>query len=176
MNNKKGGWGAKLLLVIILMLASAVGGAYGYRILDGKMAINDAKKAIEDVDISDYDTDEQTTIQGFIDEATKDLEKCQTRKDVYEVLGEFIEDVSKVKTKKDKELEEALRQAENARNKADQDSGTSKTDNTGNTGNNTNTTDDGGNYKSNNLNQGSDEKDDDGFLGSLLGGLSSGSN
>ena len=47
MNNKKGGFGAKLLLVLILMIASAVGGAYGYRILDGKMASRDALKAVE---------------------------------------------------------------------------------------------------------------------------------
>ena len=58
MNNKKGGFGAKLVLVLLLMIASAVGGAYGYRIVDGKMAVRDAKHAIEEVDISDYDTPE----------------------------------------------------------------------------------------------------------------------
>ena len=67
MNNKKGGFGAKLLLVIILMIASAVGGAYGYRVVDGKMAQREAIKAIENVDISDYDTAEQGTIQGYVD-------------------------------------------------------------------------------------------------------------
>ena len=65
MNNKKGGFGAKLLLVIILMIASAAGGAYGYRVLDGKLAVRDAMKAVEDVDISDYDTEEIWVSQVF---------------------------------------------------------------------------------------------------------------
>ena len=177
MNNKRGGWGAKLLLVVMLMLASAVGGAYGYRVLDGKMAVSDAKKAVEDVDVSDYDTAEQTIIQGYIDDTNKDLDNAKTRKEVYDIIGDFISDVEKVQTKKDKELAEALKQAEDAKNRYN-----NQNDNTDNTGNNNNTssgssTDDGGNYKSNNLNQGSNgsDEDKDGFLGSLLGGLSSGS-
>ena len=56
MKNKRGGFGAKLLLVLILMIASAVGGAYGFRVLDGKLATRDALKAVENVDISDRDS------------------------------------------------------------------------------------------------------------------------
>ena len=56
MNNKRGGVGGKLLLVLILMIASAVGGAYGYSVMDGKMAVSDAKKVIERVNVSDYDS------------------------------------------------------------------------------------------------------------------------
>ena len=47
-----------MLLVLILMIASAIGGAYAYRVLDGKMAVRDAMKAVEKVDISDYDIDQ----------------------------------------------------------------------------------------------------------------------
>ena len=78
MKNKRGGFGAKLLLVLILMIASAVGGAYGFRVLDGKLATRDALKAVENVDISDYDEEEQAVIQGYIDTAKKDLETAQT--------------------------------------------------------------------------------------------------
>ena len=53
MNNKKGGFGAKLVLVLILMIASAIGGAYGYRVVDGKLASRDAMKAVENIDVSD---------------------------------------------------------------------------------------------------------------------------
>ena len=116
MNNKKGGFGAKFLLVLILMIASAIGGAYGYRILDGKLAAKDALKAIEKVDVTDYDTPEQSVIQGYIDEAKEDLETAKTRKDVYEILTDFNKDVSKVKTKSEKELEAALQAAEDAKN------------------------------------------------------------
>jgi membrane protein involved in colicin uptake len=116
MNNKKGGIGAKILLVLILMLASAAGGAYGYSILDGKLAARDAKKDIEMVRISDYDTEEATTVEGLIDEATKDLETAKTRKDVYEIINNFNGEVAKVKTKAQKELEEAKKEAEEARN------------------------------------------------------------
>ena len=115
MDNKRGGAGAIVILVLILMLASAVGGAYGYRVLDGKLAVKDAQKAVADVDISDYDTPEQTIIQGYIDDAGKDLAKAKTRKQVYEILGDFISDVDKVQTKKEKELEEALKAAEEAK-------------------------------------------------------------
>ena len=117
MNNKKGGFGAKLLLVIILMIASAVGGAYGYRVVDGKMASREALKAVENVDISDYDSAEQTVIQTYIDDAKKDLEAAKTRKEVYEIISEFIADVDKVQTKSEKELEKALKEAEEAKQK-----------------------------------------------------------
>ena len=116
MNNKKGGIGAKILLVLILMLASAAGGAYGYSILDGKLAARDAKKDIEMVRISDYDTEEATTVEGLIEETSKDLETAKSRKDVYEIMEKFDEEVAKVKTKAQKELEEAKKEAEEARN------------------------------------------------------------
>ena len=66
MNNKKGGVGAKIILVLILMIASAVGGAYGYRVLDGKFAVSDAKKYVDNIRLSDYDTEEAATLQGVI--------------------------------------------------------------------------------------------------------------
>lgn len=117
MNNKRGGAGAKILLVLILMIASAVGGAYGYRVLDGKLAVRDAKKDIESVRISDYDTVEATSIQSIIDNANRDLETATTRKEVYEVITDFNTEVAKVQTKTQKELEEARRAAEEAKNK-----------------------------------------------------------
>ena len=190
MNNKKGGFGAKLLLVIILMIASAAGGAYGYRVLDGKLAGRDAMKAVEDVDISDYDTEEQAEIQGYIDSAKKDLETAKTRKEVYEVIGEFIADVSKVQTSNEKKLEEALRAAEEAKqrynnndnnnynNNNSQNSDQSyNTEEPGGTTDSNYNTDSNGNYKSNELNTGTEEEESNGgFLNSLLGGMSSGSN
>lgn len=190
MNNKKGGFGAKLLLVIILMIASAAGGAYGYRVLDGKLAVRDAMKAVEDVDISDYDTEEQAEIQGYIDSAKKDLETAKTRKEVYEVIGEFIADVSKVQTSNEKKLEEALRAAEEAKqrynnndnnnynNNNSQNSNQSyNTEEPGGTTDSNYNTDSNGNYKSNELNTGTEEEESNGgFLNSLLGGMSSGSN
>ena len=178
MNNKKGGFGAKLLLVLILMIASAVGGAYAYRVIDGKMAANEAMKAVENVDVSDYDTGEQTIIQGYIDEAKKDIETAKTRKEVYEIITDFIADVDKVQTKSEKELEAALKAAEEAKKQySNQDS---SYNNNKNSNYNSDTEDDSsneGSYKSNNLNQGSDgtEKESNGIIGSLLGGLSSGS-
>lgn len=190
MNNKKGGFGAKLLLVIILMIASAAGGAYGYRVLDGKLAVRDAMKAVEDVDISDYDTEEQAEIQGYIDSAKKALETAKTRKEVYEVIGEFIADVSKVQTSNEKKLEEALRAAEEAKqrynnndnnnynNNNSQNSDQSyNTEEPGGTTDSNYNTDSNGNYKSNELNTGTEEEESNGgFLNSLLGGMSSGSN
>lgn len=190
MNNKKGGFGAKLLLVIILMIASAAGGAYGYRVIDGKLAGRDAMKAVEDVDISDYDTEEQAEIQGYIDSAKKDLETAKTRKEVYEVIGEFIADVSKVQTSNEKKLEEALRAAEEAKqrynnndnnnynNNNSQNSDQSyNTEEPGGTTDSNYNTDSNGNYKSNELNTGTEEEESNGgFLNSLLGGMSSGSN
>ena len=181
MNNKKGGFGAKLLLVLILMIASAVGGAYAYRVVDGKMAVNDALKAVENVDISDYDNAEQTVIQGYIDDAKKDLETAKTRKEVYEIITDFIADVDKVQTKSEKELEAALKAAEEAKQHySNQDNNYNNNNNNNNSNYDSNTDDDSsseGSYKSNNLNQGSDgtEKESNGIIGSLLGGLSSGS-
>ena len=189
MNNKKGGFGAKLLLVIILMIASAVGGAYGYRVIDGKLAVRDAMKAVEDVDISDYDTEEQAEIQGYIDSAKKALETAKTRKEVYEVIGEFIADVSKVQTSNEKKLEEALRAAEEAKQRYNNDNNNYNNNNSQNSDQSYNTeepggttdsnynTDSNGNYKSNELNTGTEEEESNGgFLNSLLGGMSSGSN
>ena len=188
MNNKKGGFGAKLLLVLILMIASAVGGAYGYRVVDGKMAQREAIKAIENVDISDYDTAEQGTIQGYVDTAKKDIETAKTRKEVYEIITDFISDVAKVQTANEKKLEEALRAAEEAKNNYNNNNNNNSNSNNnslfgGNdqstdqtTGNDS--TDNSGNYKSNELNSGNntEEKEDNGgFLNSLIGGLAGGS-
>ena len=176
MNNKKGGFGAKFLLVLILMIASAVGGAYGYSILDGKMASRDALKAVENVDVSDYDTAEQSIIQGYIDDAKKDLETAKTRKEVYEIISDFVKDVDKVQTKAEKELEAALKEAEEAKKRYgnNNDNNSSSTyDNNGS--NTTDTTDDSG-YKSNSLNSGSDDEEESGgLLNSLFGGMASGS-
>jgi len=195
MNNKKGGVGAKILLVLILMIASAIGGAYGYRVLDGKLAVREAMKAVEDVDISDYDTAEQTVIQGYIDNATKDLETAKTRKEVYSIIGEFIADVDQVQTSNEKKLEEALREAEEAKQRLNDQNQNSSNNNSYNSGNNSYNTDDSsvdasdnsdtsvdsesGGYKSNDLTEpddGTDDSNGKGFLGSLLGGMSSGSN
>lgn len=116
MNNKRGGVGAKILLVLILMIASAIGGAYGYRVLDGKMAVRDAQKYIERIDIADYDTPESETIRGYIDNTSKDLATAATRKEVYDIMDDFKLDVSKVMTKTEKELAEARKAVEEARN------------------------------------------------------------
>ncbi len=183
MNNKKGGFGAKFVLVLLLMIASAVGGAYAYRIFDGKVAVRDAKNAIADVDVSDYDEPEQVVIQNYIDDATKDLEKVQTRKEVYEVLGEFISDVEKVQTKNEKALEEALKAAEEAKKENENNTNNNYNNNDNNGSNNTDTTqpsdntyddsNNGGSYKSNQLKNGSDESEESGggILDSLLGSM-----
>ena len=195
MNNKKGGFGAKLLLVLILMIASAVGGAYGYRVLDGKMAARDAVKAIENVDISDYDDSEQSVIQGYVDNAKKDIETAKTRKEVYEVISEFIANVDKVQTANEKKLEEALKAAEeakqkygngnNSNNNNNSNSNSNNSNNNSYNSNNNNQNDDlsydndtssnnSGNYKSNELNNSNDTKEEKGgFLNSLIGGLAS---
>ena len=170
MNNKKGGFGAKLILVLILMIASAAGGAYGYRVLDGKMAVRDAMKAVEDVDISDYDAPEQSVIQGYIDDAKKNLETAQTRKEVYEIIGVFIADVDKVQTLNEKKLEEALKAAEEAKNQ-----NSYQNSQNGQNSQDVNNNDDSG-YKSNSLNSGSDDEEESGgLLNSLFGGMASGS-
>ena len=184
MNNKKGGFGAKFVLVLLLMIASAVGGAYAYRIFDGKIAVRDAKEAIADVDVSDYDEPEQVVIQNYIDDATKDREKVQTRKEVYEVLGEFISDVDKVQTKNEKALEEALKAAEEAKKEKENNNnnnsnfGNNNSNNTNNASQSTNDysddSDDSGSYKSNQLKNGSDESEENGgsgILDSLLGSM-----
>jgi hypothetical protein len=177
MNNKKGGVGAKILIVLILMIASAVGGAYAYRVLDGKIAVREAMKAVEDVDISDYDTEEQATIQGFIDEATKDIESAKTRKEVNDIVIDFIADVEKVQTSNEKKLEQALKAAEEANNRYNNsnnntDTSTDSTLITDPSAGGT-TTDDS--YKSNDVTNGTDDKEDsNGFLGSLIGGMSGG--
>lgn len=192
MNNKKGGFGAKLLLVLILMIASAVGGAYGFRVFDGKMAARDATKAIENVDITDYDTAEQSEIQGYVDKAKKDLETAKTRKEVYEVISEFIADVDKVPTANEKKLEEALKAAEEAKQKYNNNNSNNSYNNNNSNNydndydsnqgqdqsyNTDNSDDDSGNYKSNNLNTNNETEQDKegGFLNSLLGGLANGS-
>ena len=108
MNNKRGGFGTKLVLILILMLASAIAGAYGYRVLDGKMAIKDATKDVKDVDVADYDTAEATTIQEYINDALEDLEEAKSRQEVYEILTDFEKDVDRVQTKAEKEAAEAL--------------------------------------------------------------------
>ena len=117
MNNKKGGVGAKILLVLILMIASAIGGGYCYRVLDGKMAVRDAQKDIEIIRIADYDTEEANSVQDLIDSTKKDLETASTRKDVYEIMEKFNEDVSKIQTRTQKELAEARKEAEEAKNR-----------------------------------------------------------
>ena len=158
MNNKKGGIGAKILLVLILMIASAVGGAYGYRVLDGKLASRDALKAVENVDISDYDTAEQTVIQGFVDEAKRNLETAKTRKEVYDVISEFIADVDKVQTANEKKLEEALREAEEAKKQYSSNNNNYNNNNSNglfNSNNNNNNN----NNNDNNSNQNSDQYD-----------------
>lgn len=176
MNNKKGGFGAKFLLVLILMIASAVGGAYGYRVLDGKMAARDALKAVENVDVSDYDTAEQSIIQGYIDDAKKDLETAKTRKDVYEIISDFVKDVDKVQTKAEKELEAALKEAEEARKQYGNNNNSSDNSSTIDSSSGSSTTDsDSSGYKSNNLNSGSDDEEESGgLLNSLFGGMASG--
>ena len=115
MNNKRGGAGAKILLVLFLMLLAAGGGAYGFSVFDGKMAVRDAHKIIKDVEIGDYDTEEATQIQSYLDNVEKDLATAKSRKEVYEIMDEFKEDVAKVQTKTQKELEAARKEAEEAR-------------------------------------------------------------
>ena len=113
MNNKRGGFGAKLILILILMLASAVAGGWGYSVIDGKFAAKDAAKEIKMVDTDDYDTAEAEEIEGLITEATNKLETVKTRKGVYEVLMDFKKDVNKIKTSAEKKAEEAAEQQQN---------------------------------------------------------------
>ena len=106
------------------------------------------------------------------------------------MIGEFIADVSKVQTSNEKKLEEALRAAEEAKqrynnndnnnynNNNSQNSDQSyNTEEPGGTTDSNYNTDSNGNYKSNELNNGTEEEESEGgFLNSLLGGMSSGSN
>lgn len=157
MNNKKGGFGAKFLLVLILMIASAVGGAYAYRVLDGKMAVRDAQRVIESVKVSDYDTEEAVTIQEYIDNATKDLDTAVTRKEVYEIMESFNSDVDKVLTKTEKELEEARQAVKDASNN---NSNNSSSNNSSNSISNDSSSD-----------TSSDDTSDDESSGGLFGGI-----
>ena len=116
MNNKRGSVGGKIALVLVLMIISAVGGGYGFSVLDGKMAVRDAQEIVKDVNVEDYDTEEAVAIQQYIDKANKDLETAKSRKEVHEITDEFIVNVSKVQTKTQKELEAARKEAEEARN------------------------------------------------------------
>ena len=144
MNNKRGGAGAKIILVLILMIASAIGGAYGYRVLDGKMAVSEAKKEIEAVRLSDYESPESTEVSNLIDAVNKDLETTTTRKDVYERMEDFHSDLAKVQTKAQKDLEAARKEAEEARNQYN--------NNNRNNNNNYNDYDDSGSNNYNNDN------------------------
>lgn len=131
MNNKKGGFGAKFLLVLILMIASAVGGAYGYRVLDGKLAVKDADKFVDAIRISDYDTEEAVQVETLKEEAVKNLETATTRKEVYEILDSFKEELGDILTKTEKELAEA-RQAVSDAQKKNQDNDTNNDTNNDN--------------------------------------------
>lgn len=173
MNNKRGGIGAKILLVLILMLLAAGGGAYGYRVLDGKMAVREAKKAVKDVEVADYDTAEAGQIQGYLDSVSKDLETATSRKEVYEILDDFKEDVSKVQTKTQKELEAARKEAEEARNASQNNNnstaGNTNTDPNGNYVNDGSTDNSEGGYKSNNLTNSEESEESGGILSNLFG-------
>ena len=177
MNNKRGGAGAKFLLVLFLMLVAAGGGAYGFSVFDGKMAVRDANKIIKDVEVGDYDTEEATQIQSYLDGVEKDLATAKSRKEVYEILDEFKEDVAKVQTKTQKELEAARKEAEEAR-KANQNN--QNNNNNGNSDSNTdsgNTSnfgtdssqDSGSGYKSNNLSGSQEDEESNGLLSNLFG-------
>lgn len=113
MNNKRGGLGAKLILILVLMLASAVAGGWAYSVIDGKFAAKDAAKEIKMVDTDDYDSAEAEEIENLITEATNKLENVKTRKGVYEILIDFKKDVNKIKTSAEKKAEEAVEQQQN---------------------------------------------------------------
>lgn len=182
MNNKRGGAGTKILLVLFLMILAAGGGAYGFSVFDGKMAVRDAQKVIKDVEVGDYDTEEATRIQGYLDTAEKDLATAKSRKEVYEILDEFKEDVSKVQTRTQKELEAARKEAEEARKAQQQNNNNNNNGNSDSLTNNSGT--DTGNpygtdtdnqsgssgYKSNNLSGNSEEEESNsGILSNLFG-------
>ena len=174
MNNKRGGAGAKFLLVLFLMLVAAGGGAYGFSVFDGKMAVRDANKIIKDVEVGDYDTEEATQIQSYLDGVEKDLATAKSRKEVYEILDELKEDVAKVQTKTQKELEAARKEAEEARkanqNNKNNSNGTTDngTDNSTNYGTD-NSQDSSGGYKNNNLSGSQEDEESNGLLSNLFG-------
>ena len=175
MNNKRGGAGAKFLLVLFLMLVAAGGGAYGFSVFDGKMAVRDANKIIKDIEVGDYDTEEASQIQSYLDGVEKDLATAKSRKEVYEIMDEFKEDVAKVQTKTQKELEAARKEAEEARkaNQNNQNNSNGTTDNNG-TDNSTNygtdnSQDSSGGYKSNNLSGSQEDEESNGLLSNLFG-------
>lgn len=182
MNNKRGGAGTKILLVLFLMILAAGGGAYGFSVFDGKMAVRDAQKVIKDVEVGDYDNEEATRIQGYLDTAEKDLATAKSRKEVYEILDEFKEDVSKVQTRTQKELEAARKEAEEARKAQQQNNNNNNNDNSDSLTNNggtdtgnpygTDTDNQSGSsgYKSNNLSGNSEEEESNsGILSNLFG-------
>jgi hypothetical protein len=189
MNNKRGGIGAKILVVLILMLISAGGGAYGYSILDGKLAVRDANKDIEMVRVSDYDTAEAATVESLIEDTKKNLESAKTRKDVYEIMENFNDEISKIKTKTQKELEEAKKEAEEAKNNRNNNNDSNYNDSydyddpynndygednaSGNNRNDSNSNDNSSGTNNNNSNGNAITNDDgssgrDGLLGGLL--------
>ena len=178
MNNKRGGFGAKFLLVLFLMLIAAGGGAYGYSILDGKLAARDAAKYIERINISDYDTDEANVMNGYITNASKDLETAKTRKEVYEILDDFKSDSSKVMTRTEKELEEARRAVEEAKKNNNNYNSNSNNSGSYNNDNNYNSNDNSGYDNSGNSNNagsgivsGDNSNDSNKSSGGLFGNL-----
>ena len=186
MNNKRGGIGAKILVVLILMLISAGGGAYGYSILDGKLAVRDANKDIEMVRVSDYDTAEAATVESLIEDTKKNLESAKTRKDVYEIMENFNDEISKIKTKTQKELEEAKKEAEEAKNNRNNNNDSNYNDSydyddpynndygeDNASGNNSSNSNDNSSGTNNNNSNGNAITNDDGSSGrdGLLGGL-----
>ena len=140
MNNKKGGFLGKLILVLILMLASAVGGAYAYRIADGKLAAKDAVKEINNFEVEDYDTADSTTIDQYINDALKELDTAQSREAVYEILLDFKKDVDRIPTKAEREAEQARQASEQQNNNSIIDKFTNNDNSTTNDG--TQTSDD----------------------------------
>ena len=110
MNNKRGGFGAKLLLVLVLMIASAVGGAFCYSRIDGKFAVSDAKKEIALVETEDLDSEAVDAIEESSATATTKLEAAKTRKAAYEILIDFKKDVTKIKADYVKRVAEAEEQ------------------------------------------------------------------
>ena len=88
-------------------------------------------KDIEMIRVSDYDTAEAATVESLIDETKKDLATAKTRKDVYEIMENFNDEVAKVKTKTQKELEEAKKEAEEARNSNNNNNNNNSNNNNG---------------------------------------------
>jgi hypothetical protein len=131
---------------------------------------------------------------AIYEKAKKNLETAKTRKEVYDIISDFIGDVDKVQTANEKKLEEALKAAEEAKqkygnnnnnnnnsnifNNNDNNDSSQNTDSSAGTDTSTDQSNDSsGNYKSNELNTGTQEEQQEqgGFLNSLLGGLANGS-